>query len=61
MAEDCEYPPCSKPGRPRRAANIYESGGRYILSLCDEHYEKMLRYDPDLVEWLITLIWPAKL
>jgi hypothetical protein len=57
MSDDCEYPPCSKPGKPRRAANIFEQGRRYVLNLCDEHYDKLRKRDPELVDWLITRVW----
>lgn len=60
VPNECEYPPCTKPGEPRYATNMFEQGEgrRYVLELCDEHYEKLRNSDPDLVDWLITRIWP---
>lgn len=60
MSDDdqCDYPPCSKRGKPRHASNPFEQGRRYVLNLCDEHFDRLRKNDPDLIDWLITLAWP---
>jgi len=33
-----------------------DMGRRFVLILCDEHYEKVRRSDPEVLDWLITVV-----
>ena len=54
---ECEYPPCHNVGI-QRAINPLGQARRRSLNLCDMHYEKLRKNDPELTTWLASIVWP---
>jgi hypothetical protein len=54
---ECEFPECHNYGS-LRTINAFGQGRRTIANLCDEHYKKARKSDPEVMDRLISKVWP---
>ena len=55
LTSECNYPLCSKGGE--RPCVIEGYGEQYVFTLCDDHFEKVRKSGPQILNWLLLLVW----